>query len=323
MREKRHHKKLNRLLLIGFLLILIVSSLGWVYRANWVGNSLEVEIAQMGSIDHYVPVKAIFANEEYVIQAPTSGKVELLGKEGQRFRRGEAVAQIYPEGAAPGTQSSQQPVQVSLPKGGLFFQKVDGLESVLTPHSLLEMDLAKILEQQGSLQAQTELIQAGASLGKVVDNLIPTVAFVEVQPTEELTVGKTIKFNLKGQVERAKILRKSDNPQGIVVQFEQYLDGSETSRIQELNWIARPSENGVIIPKSALFTKGEELGVYVVQEGIFQFRNVKVLGENETLVCVEKSKEGAKTEGLPQGIPVVKNPRSGIEGLIADVKIPS
>lgn len=323
MREKRKRKKLNGLLFSGLLIILIASSLGWVYRANLMGNSLEVETAQVGSIDHFVEVKAIFANEEYVIQAPTSGKVEFLGKEGQRFRRGEAVARIYPEGASPGTNLSRQPVQVSLPKGGLFFHEVDGLESVLTPQSLLQMDLTKILEQQGNQQAQNELIQAGNSLGKIVNNLIPTEAFVEVQPTAELAVGKTIKFNLKGQVERAKILRKSDNPQGVVVQFEQYLEGTETTRIQEVNWIARPSVSGVIIPKSALFTKGEELGVYVVKEGIFQFRKVNVLDENETLVCVETSKDGDTTKGIPQGITVVKNPRSGIEGLTANVKIPS
>jgi putative membrane fusion protein len=311
----------KRLFWGSLLLILIGCSLGWVYRANWMSNSIEVEPAQIGTIDHFVPVKAVFANEEYVIQAPASGKVEFLGKEGQRFRRGESVALIHPDGASPGTNAGQQSTYVSIPIGGLFFPKVDGLESVLTPQTLQEMDLAKILEQQGSLQDQSDLVQAGAPLGKVVNNLTPTVAFVEVKPTEDLSVGKTIKFNLKGEVESAKILRKSDNPPGLIVRFNQYLEGTVSERIQEVNWVERPSASGVIIPKSSLFTKGEEQGVYVVQEGIFQFRKVKVLDENDTLVCVEKSKEGDKTEGLPQGIPVIKNPRTGIEGLTAKVKI--
>ncbi|AHF07703.1 HlyD family efflux transporter periplasmic adaptor subunit [Desulfitobacterium metallireducens] len=314
MKKKSKHTMAKRLLWGGLLMTLIVCSLGWVYRANWMTGSLEIEPAQMGSIDHYVSVKAIFANEEHVIPSPASGKVEFLGKEGQRFRRGEIVAQIYPEGAAPGTNSNQQSVKVSIPKGGLFFQKVDGLESVLTPQSLMEMDLAKILEQQENPQTKADLIQAGAPLGKVVNNLIPTEAFVEVQTTEDLSVGKTIKFNVEGQILSGKIMRKSNTPQGIVVRFNQYLEGTVNERMQEVNWIARPSENGVIISKNALFTKGEEMGVYVVQEGIFQFHKVKVLGENDASVCVEN---------LPQGIPVVQNPRSGIEGLTANVKIPS
>lgn len=324
MRKKSRHTMAKRLLLGSLLVTLIVCSLGWVYRANWMTSSLEVETAQMGSIDHYVLVKAVFANEEYVIQSPASGKLEFLGKEGQRFRRGETVAQIQPDGVAPGTNSNQKSVQVSIPTGGLFYQKVDGLESVFTPQSLLEMDLAKILEQQENPQAQNDLIQAGTPLGKVVNNLIPTMAFVEVQPTNDLNVGKTVKFNIEGQILSGRILRKSETPSGIVVRFNQYLEGTENERMQDVYWIARPSENGVIISKSALYTKGEELGVYVVQEGIFQFRKVKVLDENDTFVCVENLPQDlARGIGLEIGIPVVKNPRSGIEGLTANVKIPS
>lgn len=314
MKKKSNHTMAKRLFGYGWVVILIICSLGWVYRANWMTRSLEVEPARIGSIDHYITVKAIFANEENVIQSPASGKVEFLGKEGQRFRRGETVAQIHPEGVAPGTNANQQLTKVNIPIGGLFFQKIDGLESVLTPNSLMEMDLAKVLEQKESPQAQNEIVQAGAPLGKVVNNLIPTVAFIEIQATEKLSVGKTIKFNLKGQSVSGKILRKSDHPQGIVVRFNQYLEGTVNERVQEVNWVERPSENGVVIPKSALFTKGEELGVYVVLEGIFQFHKINVRDENDNFVCVEN---------LPQGIPVVKNPRSGIEGLTANLKIPS
>lgn len=304
----------KRLFWGGLLVTLIFCSLGWVYRSNWMTGSIEVELAQTGGIEHSEPVKAVFANEEYLIQAPVSGKVELLGKDGQRFRRGENVALIHPEGAAPGTISKELAAKVNAPRGGLFFQKVDGLESTVTPQSLLEMDLAKIVEQKGNSQAQSDIVQAGAPMGKMVNNLIPTEAFVELNPSADLSVGKTIKLNLNGQVQSAKIMRKSDDPQGIVVRFNQYLDGTVNSRIQDVKWISRPPISGIVIPKSALITKGEELGVYVVQEGIFQYRKVKVLDENDTLICVEN---------LPSGIPVVKNPRAGIEGLSANVKIPS
>lgn len=312
-KNKGRHKILGKLLWGGLLVTLILGSLGWVYRSNWLAGSIAVELAKMGSIDHNVEVKAIFANEEYLIQAPASGKVELLGKDGQRFRRGETVALIHPEGATPGTTSKAIAAQVTAPVGGLLFQKVDGLESMFTPQSLLDMDLAKILEQKENPQPQNDIVQAGAPLGKVVNNLIPTEAFVELKLTTDLSVGKTIKFNLEGQMQNAKILRKSDQPQGIVVRFNQYLEGTANQRIKNVNWISRPSVSGVVIPKSALFTKGEEQGVYVVQEGIFQYRKVKVLDENDTLVCVEN---------LPEGISVVKNPRSGIESLTANVKIP-
>lgn len=314
MKTNKGQRRVGRLLWSGFLMVLILGSLGWVYRSNWMTGSLEVELAQMGNIEHTVEVKAVFANEEFLIQAPASGKVELQGKDGQRFRRGETVALLHPEGAAPGIISNQRSVPVSASVSGLFFQEVDGLENMVTPQNLLVMDLGKVLEQKENTPTGNTVIQVGTPLGKMVNNLSPTEAFIELKPTPDLSVGKSMKFSIEGQVQNAKILRKSDNPEGVVVRFSQYIEGTANHRFQNICWISRPSVSGVVIPKSALWTKGEEQGVYVVLEGIIQFRKVKVLDENDTLICVEN---------LPHGIPVVKNPRSGIEGLTSRVKIPS
>lgn len=313
-KRKKGRGRVRTVIWTGLLLALLLGSLGWVYRSHWITGSIQVELAKSGSIDHTVEAKAIFANEEYPIQSPATGKVKLKGEEAQRFRRGETVAEIYPEGVDPGANSSKAAAYVSAPIGGLLYQETDGLENMFTPQNLLTMDLAKVLEQKETPKTQMEVIQAGTPLGKMVNNLTPTAAFIELKPTSDLGVGKTVKFNVGGQVQSGKIMRKSDQPQGIVVRFNQYLEGTANHRVQEVKWISKPEVSGVVIPKSALYTKGEEQGVYVILEGIYQFRKVKIIDENETLACVEN---------LPQGIPVVKNPRPDIEGLTADVKIPS
>lgn len=313
-KEKSGRNSVKRVIWTGLFIALLLGSLGWVYRSHWIAGSISVELAKAGSIDHNVKVNAIFANEEYPIQSPATGKVKLQGKEAQRFRRGETVAEIYPEGVDPGASSSKATAYVSAPAGGLLYQETDGLENMLTPQNLLTMDLAKVLDQKENTKSQTDVVQAGAALGKMVNNLTPTAAFIELKPTSDLTVGKTIKFKVGEQTQSGKIMRKSDQPQGIVVRFNQYLEGTAIHRVQEVSWISQPVVSGVVIPKSALYTKGEEQGVLVIQEGIYQFRKVKVIDENETLTCVEN---------LPQGIPVVKNPRSDLEGLTANVKIPS
>ncbi|WP_425807077.1 HlyD family efflux transporter periplasmic adaptor subunit [Desulfitobacterium sp. Sab5] len=313
-KKKKGRDSVKKMLGLGLFIVLLLGSLGWVYRSHWIAGSISVELAKAGSIDHNVKVNAVFANEEYPIQSPAAGKVKFQGKEAQRFRRGETVAEIYPEGADPGASSAKATAYVSAPNGGLLYQETDGLENMLTPQNLLTMDLSKVLDQKGNSKSQTDVVQAGTALGKMVNNLTPTAAFIELKPTSNLTKGQTIKFNVGGQVQSAKIMRKSDQPQGIVVRFSQYLEGTANHRIQEVSWISQPEVSGVVISKSALYTKGEEQGVLVIQDGIYQFRKVKVIDENETLACVEK---------LPQGIPVVKNPRSDLEGLTANVKIPS
>jgi putative membrane fusion protein len=313
MRRKSKRTFAMRLVGIGAFVVLLLGSLGWVYRSSFLTASLVVEQAMQGSIEHNQTITALFANEEVPIQAPTAGKPEFIGKEGQRFRRGDIIGVMKAEGVAPGQVTQRADVKVYAPDGGLLYYMTDGLESILTPKNLLSMDLSKVLVQNPEANRAEGMIQSGGSIGKIVNNLRPTVAVIQI-PTSEEKLGKNLKFIIKGQTYTAKVVRLLDNPQGVVVQFNQYIEGTVNQRVQEIAWNLRPAVNGVIVPKSALWNKGEEQGVYVVVDGIIQFRQVKVLDEDDQKVCVE---------GLPHGITVIVNPHFGLDGLTINVKIPS
>lgn len=314
MKRKTNRGYAIKLLGIGFFAFLLLGSLGWVYRSSILTGSLDIELAKQGSIEHNQTVTAVFANEEVLIQAPAAGKPEYLGKEGQRFRRGDLLALMKPEGVTLSQSQDKAGVQVTAPDGGILFYGTDGLESILTPKNLLAMDLSKVLDQNATPKDSSSSVQTGETIGKMVNNLRPTVALIKITPSEETKLGKTLKFSINGQVYSAKVVRVQEDPPGIVVQFTQYVEGTANQRIQEISWNTQPSANGVIISKSTLWNNGEEQGVYVVLEGVLQFRKVKVLDENDQWVCVEN---------LPYGIPVIINPRSGLDGLTMKVKIPS
>lgn len=299
---------------IGVLILLILSSLGWAYRSSFLTGTLEVELAKQGSIEHTQPISAVFANEEVPIKASAAGIPEFLGKEGQRFRRGDQVAVMKPEGVTLDQKNPNTGVPVVAPIGGILSFGADGLESILTPDNLLTMDLSKVLEQSSTSKDGAGIVQKGGIIGKITNNLRPTVAVIKIAPTEEYKLGKTLKFTIHGQGYSTKVVRLLDNPQGMVVQFNQYVDGTAKQRMQEISWTSSPAVDGVILPKSTLWNKGEEQGVYVAQGGVIQFRKVKVLDQNEQEVCVE---------GVPHGIPVIINPRSGLEGLTMNAKTPS
>lgn len=299
---------------IGVFILVILSSLGWVYRSSFLTGTLEVKLAKQGSIEHTQIISAVFANEEVPIKASAAGNPEFLGKEGQRFRRGDQVAVIKPEGVTLDQNSPKTGAQVVAPIGGILSYEADGLESILTPGNLLAMDLSKVLEQSSTSKNGEGIVQKGGIIGKITNNLQPTVAIIKIAPTEDYKLGKTLKFTIKGQDYSAKVVRLLDNPQALVVQFNQYVEGTAKQRMQDISWTSRPAVDGVIIPKSALWNKGEEQGVYVVQGGVIQFRKVKVLDGNEQNVCVE---------GVPHGIPVITNPRSELEGLTMNVKTTS
>ncbi len=283
----------------------------WLYRSLVTNKELSYTNAQSGVIKHEIKVKATFVNQEFLIRSTVAGKVQFLGVDGQRFRRGETVVNVQSEGTAPGTKSGNQvTIALAAPNGGLFFHKVDGYETFLTPENLRGTNLVELLAEKGTVQV-SESVQAGGITGKIVNNLLPTEAFIELPSLNNIMTGKSIRFRIVGQVQVAKVILKSERPLGIVVQFSQFIDGSVENRQQEIVWESQPPVSGIIIPKSSLWTQGEEQGVYVIVEGVIHYRKVNILDENETDVCVKD---------LPNGLPIVTIPRNGIEGMPAGVK---
>lgn len=296
----------------GVLLIALVGGILWSYRFNFISGPLKFALAQTGTITHERKVVATFANQELPISAPFTGSVQFMGEDGQRFRRGEGVATLQPEGAAPGTKQEKAKNQTILaPMGGLFFHQTDGLETIITSENLASMDLDRLLAQTANVKIPGANVQAGEFVGKIVNNLIPTQAFLELTSIEGLIVGKTIRLTAGQQTVSAKILLKSEKPTGVVVLFPYYIDGSATNRRQEVTWIYQSPTSGVLVPRSALWTQGEELGVFLWSEGVVHFKKVKVLDQDDSHACIEN---------LTSGIPVVITPRNGLEGLVANVK---
>lgn len=316
--------KVVRVVGVSVFLLLLLGSLGWVYRSSFLTGSLKVEIARQGSIDHLQTVAAVFANEETLLKAPGAGTTEFLVQEGERVRKGDLIARIHSGGVVLGQENAATAHDLYASSGGIVFSVIDGLETYLTPENLLAMDVGKILQPTQELSTTQEAqeaqepsspqssgsVAAGKVIGKIVNNLKPTVAVLKVEP-KGYEVGKSVKLIIDDQNYSAKILRLLDNPHGLVVQFNQYINGTSQKRLQDISLVQRPSVSGVLVPKSSLWSKGEEQGVYVVKEGAIQYRKVKILDQNDQVICVEN---------LPHGIPVITNPRTGIDGLIMNIK---
>lgn len=304
-------RKLIYSLFWGILFLALIGGVLWCYRSSLTAGTVKFALAQPGTINHERKVTATFANQELPVYAPVSGKLQFLGRDGERYRRGEPLATIEPEGATPGTSGLGSKQSVLSPSGGLFFSQSDGLETIVTGENMLNTDLNKLLAQIAAEKNPGTTVQKGEAVGKIVNNLIPTVAFVELSSLDGLVVGKRFSLKIGDKTLSTKILRKSEQPRGVVVQFPYYIDGSALHRRQEIVWICEPPTNGVLIPKSALWTRGEELGIYLWSDGVVHFQSVKVLDENDTQACIEN---------LTSGVPVVITPRDGLDGLAANAK---
>jgi putative membrane fusion protein len=310
MEKKKHRSKKHWFWVV--LVLILMGGVVWFYRSNLLTGEIKYAVAQTGTITHERKVPALFANQELPVVAPYSGTIQFVGNDGQRFRRGETLATLQQNGAALGAkQDSTTKTVINAAAGGIFFYQSDGLETIMTSENLMSMDLGKLVAQTSNAKTTGQTVQAGEIVGKIVNNLMPSMAFLQLQSIDDLIVGKTIRLTTGNQTINAKIMRKSEKPMGVVVQFPQYINGSASDRHQEVIWNYAPQTSGILVPKSALWTQGEETGVFVSTEGVVHFKKVKVLDENDQQVCVDN---------IMSGIPLIINPRAGLEGLIAKVK---
>lgn len=304
---KKQKKRINyfAIIIIG----LIVGFMIWNYHSIWVVKQLSTSTVRQGWVKHEQTLQAIFANTEIVLTAPEEGRVTFIQEEeGRRFKKGETVAVIKPTGVDNGPDKPD--AAVSAPIAGLFYSLRDGLEGAVTPENLMNMDLEALLSQvqnsKESLEKGSDQVSKNAPLGKMVNNLYPSWMFVHLEDNLEMVKDSSVRFIIEGEEYTGTVMKVSAKPRGAVIRFSQYIKGTVEKRSQEVIWSYRPATKGLIVPVGALCTFGEEQGVYVSEQGVIRFRNVKVLDTNESSACVE---------GLPEGAQVVVNPRGGIEGL--------
>ncbi len=285
-----------------FIVVLLVVSgfILWAFQSDWlIGRPSLVTVGE-GSIKHEKTVKAVFANTEKVLTSPIEGKVSPVQGEGQRFRKGEIVAKITPTGVNIGRSGEE--VAVSAPISGLFYSSRDGLEQVITPENLMNLDLNGLLAQTEAKNPLTDgnhLVNKYSPIGKMVDNLSPSWMFIYLESTDDIAKGWSGKFIIGGEEYVGTVMKLAGQPKGAVICFTQYVKGTTEDRSQEIVLRYKSPSKGLLVPLSSLCSYGEEKGVYAEDGGKVNFKNVKVLDYDDSYACIE---------GLSEGIRVVVNP---------------
>lgn len=295
-----------------FLLVCILGLSLWAANTFWVSLNREYDIAFQGMVTHEVDVKTYFANQETLVFSPLEGTVRLPEEEGVRVGKGDELAVITPAGVNYAVFGDE--VQIQAPSAGLFYSDLDTIEEILTPENLEKMALSSVITETERLYKEyTEKIGAdriegqvskNKAIGKIVNNLAPSWAFVRLPSLEGLIKGNRINFKVGEQEYSAQAIKLSTDPKGVVVKFPEYINGSTQDRIQIIQWIKKAPTQGVIVPAKALYTRGEEKGVFVSQKGVLTFKPVKIIDYNQEYACIEN---------IPVGQKIVVNPDQKLE----------
>lgn len=178
---------------------------------------------------------------------------------------------------------------------GVFSKNVDGLETVLTPKSVvgyLADDYKNIKETAKNESAN---LAAGEALCKVVNNhewyvmvLLPGEVAKELKPLQKVSM----RFDLlpgveaSGAIEYISSEASGADKNVVVVKFEQYKEGVFSIRFSEMEMILESYE-GFKVPISALRVENGERGVLVKNGATRVFKPCNVIytdTERETVI---------------------------------------
>ncbi len=298
----------NKLLLI--VLLLIVIFLAFTPVKNLVISKLiKYDTAQWELLEEKIPVQAVVIRDETLVTAPADGKYEAVVPEGEKVAHGRVIGYIQTQSSTTTVDEVKIPVKAS--RAGMISYHPDGLEGILKPDLLNNLDIDKIstlLQDKKETTPDFQKLEKGKPLCKIIDNL--DNPFVYVQNFSGLSTIKkgeimSVQFP-NGFKKRIVIqdIKKSSTKSVLMAEILDAPDLSLKNRFISVDLIPRSYE-GIVISKTSLVEKNNRPGVLIPREGIAKWVEVQVKDDVENRVIVS---------GLDVGSQYILNPSLVKEG---------
>ncbi|MCR3921804.1 MAG: hypothetical protein NUK65_04690 [Firmicutes bacterium] len=280
----------------------------WTMARNLVAAVfVNTVVAQEGVLEQSVQAQGIIVREERVVASPLTGALRWQAEDEVRLAIGAPVATITTLGGVSQT--------VLMPGPGMVIRQLDGLEGILQPHILASpasIDFAKLRDAPETIvQTPDESeVQQGSLIFKVIDNYRWYYVAQFEQDHFTSLEGKNeayLRFSFAPAEDvYAGIMHMQNDDDTITVSFSLQNDvaGCFTERFADAEIITQRTA-GIVLPISALLVRGEDIGVYVVNQSRVQYRSVTVLQADSEQVVVR---------GMLTGLPVITNPSLVKEG---------
>lgn len=168
---------------------------------------------------------------------------------------------------------------------GVFSKNVDGLESVLTPKSVMSYKVSDYENIADAVKEHNTTASSGQPVCKVVNNHIWYVMLtVDRETASAIKIGRKVKLRFEylpgieaeATVEYISTEDSQTDKNVVVVKCEQYKEGVFSLRFSKIELILESYE-GYRIPVSALHVQGDEKGVMVKNMGAQMFKPCKVI----------------------------------------------
>lgn len=304
---KRRGRMREKLLYFFLTAVIIVFGLQALYsfaRDALSARFVKTVVVENGVLETVQPVEGVIVREEKVMAAPATGKLEWLVGEGERLAIGTPAARIQTG------ETSWQTVHTSA--SGIIIMQLDGLEGVLQPRSMTEINvpLTRKIPFKPSRLSAGEEVRQGSLIFKMVDNFT-WYYVVEMSADEYAGLSErssvTLRFSFAPDQDASGqpvVIEDGGDMVTLIFEMKDDVDGCFTERFASANVITKRT-SGIILPVSALIERGNETGVYILEKSVVRYRPVDV---------IETWQSEAVVSGLRIGFPVITNPNLVREG---------
>jgi len=233
-------------------------------------------IVESGVIESSYTTDSLVVRNEQVIYSPSSGTISYYVKENEKTRIGTLVADVYYSGNKTG---------LYCPSTGFICYYTDGLESVVTPDTIANMepeDALKLVGTDNNVSAGE--VHAGDIAYKLVDGgswylYIP----ISRQQLSLVKIGSNISIELEDGTVLKLLAEKVIGKNSLAILTKVLTYYPEFTKVRHIQArIVTKRTEGLQIPNSALATEDGFDGVYVLgTDNDYHFTKVQILASDE------------------------------------------
>lgn len=310
----RSVKRQRRLFFSACIILVLLSLVVWFFvvliRSLLLNQVVIIDVLSHDTVTETKIIPGLLVKEEIILRSPLGGEVNLLFADGERASSGAVVAEVKALSLdSPGGASRQY---LYAPKAGIMCNHIDGLEEVLVPATVHELDLSRIDTIRISNPPDGAVVEKGQPVFKLVDNLKPILVHLEIPegvvPTEILEEGSRLKLKHKDTWVTGNVIMSvmDTQPLTLWVSISSYPEDFIHMRHIELE-LLKTELNGLLVPEEVLVYRDDQPGMYIVQKQRVRWMPVEISLALKGQVTVESDR-------LANGVRYIANPLLFKEG---------
>ena len=237
------------------------------------------------------------ASLKYNITALTEHKGTI---EGHTQAKSATLDSLYQTKADLETKIGVAQNSIYAQSSGLFSSYIDGLEQLVTPYNMHELTPSKFdeLYEFDENNVKTNSDSGGNYVCKIIDNYRYFIAFkADSEKVSDLKEGDSTHlrfYDISTSSVPVEIFWVSpveeDGERIVIVECHDYQEGLLEKRFINMDFIKK-AYNGYKLSLSALRTKDNQNGVYVIRENILRFVPVNIVYKEGDTILVDSQDE--------------------------------